>query len=396
MPNTPLARVVLIAGCIGLDCLVWRGAVQLSGPGSLPSWLPVLAMALGHLSLWLLPTRLTLVVVVEVVLGCASLVVAQWQPFAALLALGYAAPAHLGWRRSAPILAAILAVFASHSWGSARATADPLASTLTLMALWSALTVVIALAGARAHGRTEIARRTADLLTQLTQAHEAGRRELARDLHDGVAGAITAIHLYAASARAQVHTHADAQADTVPASLEVIESSAERSLAELRRVMRALRDPGAEVGGPNVRQVPLLLQAAEAAGLVIRSTGDWDGAADVLDPPAAAALVRTVQESLTNAIKHAGLGAACTLTLVIEERADRPGIPDGTQLTVRTDPPRAGISRGCRPTGWSGGDGLRGLAERAEAAGGRLTVHPGASFTLALHLPSGALAGSRA
>ncbi len=366
---------------IGLDLLVWGGAVRTMSGSSVPPWLPVLGIVVGHQSLWLICHRPRLVLGVQVALGSVSLVVPRWQPFAGLLMAAYAATAAVGLGRIRLLLSGVGLVLLAHSYGSARLTAQPASSTATLFALWLALGALAVGVGLRRRTLAHRAWHSTTLASDRAQrALLAERRRIARDLHDGLGGAVTAVHLHAASARAL-----DGTPDRSPAvALAAIEAGAERSVVELRRVVSSLLpQPDDPTPSPAdlLAEVPLLTQAARYAGLRVTLAGDWAEAGQRgLEPAAVSALVGTVQEGLTNALKHGPRGGCATLELRIRNRR--------LDLDVTSDLRRPGGDPPAAPGPWSGGQGLGNLAERARLADGRLTAGvAGDVFRVHLRLP---------
>lgn len=201
----------------------------------------------------------------------------------------------------------------------------------------------------------------ADLLAR----EEERRRELlranalARELHDSVGHALTAIGV---QAEAGVRV-AGQDPDFARAALERIVETTRRAVDELDEVLGTLRgtaaDPDAPADHPRGAAgldgvVDLLGEAGpRGAGAV---TVD---AAGGVGPTAARTAYRVVQEALTNARRH-GTGGL----------RGRVAVEDGT-LRVRLDNPAAGAAPG--PTG---GRGLVGMRERVELAGGALEAGP--------------------
>ena len=95
------------------------------------------------------------------------------------------------------------------------------------------------------------------------------------------------------------------------------------------------------------------------AGIALQT--NVEGEAFQLDPAVDIAAYRIVQESLTNVLRHAVSGTEADVSLRYE--------PDSVTITVAND--------GCVPGGSPGtGNGLRGMRERAAAAGGELEAGP--------------------
>jgi signal transduction histidine kinase len=105
------------------------------------------------------------------------------------------------------------------------------------------------------------------------------------------------------------------------------------------------------------------------------------GRARKLPPGPALAAYRIVQESLTNVIKHAGPTSRAWVRLNWE--------PDGLAIEVIDDGRGAGAGLDGIDTG--GGQGIRGMTERATLHGGRLEARPraGGGFTVRAQLPYG-------
>jgi signal transduction histidine kinase len=94
-----------------------------------------------------------------------------------------------------------------------------------------------------------------------------------------------------------------------------------------------------------------------------------------LDPERESAVYRIVQEALTNVERH---GRAEGVEVVVAERAG--------EIEIRVEDDGVGFDTRVIP----GGFGLRGMRERAESAGGRLTVgsDPGAGTRVRATIPS--------
>ncbi len=115
------------------------------------------------------------------------------------------------------------------------------------------------------------------------------------------------------------------------------------------------------------------MDAARRAGLDVelRVDGDVEG----VDAAAGEAAYRIAQESLTNVLRHSGAHA---VTVHVDAR-------EGIRLTVADDGTRTGDGDP------AAGGGIRGMRERAEAAGGRLEAgpRPGGGWSVMLAVPRG-------
>jgi signal transduction histidine kinase len=202
------------------------------------------------------------------------------------------------------------------------------------------------------------------------EAHRRATEErlrIARDLHDVAAHQISLINVQAAAA---LHRR---DPDAAFAALEAIHGASKEALREMRTVLGVLRQvdpPAASLSG-----VADLVARARIAGLRVHLTGDPPGD---LPPAVDLAGYRIVQESLTNALRHA---RATEITVSLR----RTGTAVEVEVTDDgTEPVDAGRIRS--------GNGIRGMRERAAAVGGRLTAAPGTDGGFRVHarLPTSA------
>jgi signal transduction histidine kinase len=209
------------------------------------------------------------------------------------------------------------------------------------------------------HGETEALQARAALLerdrdeaARAAVAHERAR--IARELHDLVAHGL-AVTVLQAQAAQRVLAEDPAAARK---SLASIESLGRQGLAELRRLLELLDDRGETSPldpAPTLARVDELVEQVREAGLPVTLTvhgsrGDVPAGVDL-------SAYRIVQESLTNALKHAGPGARVDLTLTYR--------PDELEIVVADDGPAASSLPGA-------GRGLIGMRERVGLYGGRL------------------------
>ena len=200
---------------------------------------------------------------------------------------------------------------------------------------------------------------TAELaaMNELRVEHAAAeeRARIARDVHDVVAHSLTVVMLHLTGARRALASDPQ-RADE---ALARAESVGRDSLDSIRQVMGLLREPGRDAV-PGVSELPSLLEAFRTGGLTVDASLDE---VRNVDPAAGLVVYRVVQESLTNALRHAP-GAVCTVALSDSD--------NGTLVvTVRNGPgPGAAVSA---PEGRAG-QGVRGMAERVRTLGGDLTA----------------------
>jgi signal transduction histidine kinase len=181
---------------------------------------------------------------------------------------------------------------------------------------------------------------------------EEQRLAIAREVHDVVAHSLAMINV-----QAGVGAHvADRRPEQAKAALVAIKEASRTALADLRATVDVLRSGEALAPTQGLDRLPDLVESAGAAGLAVSTSGS----AGDLPAPVDVAAYRIIQESLTNVVRHAHQAAAVRITL------DRD--PAELRITVRDD------GRGPYPDG--PGNGLRGMAERAQALGGEASAGP--------------------
>lgn len=179
------------------------------------------------------------------------------------------------------------------------------------------------------------------------------RTRIARELHDSIGHALTVAVLQAGAARA-----AGDPAFTDRA-LGAIEETGRAALEDLERVLGVLRAAERPVGSrPALVDADRLLESARASGAKVDA--EVTGPLETVPGPVSREGYRILQESLTNALRHAG---------AVPVRV-RIGVAGGTLLLdVRNPLPEDG-------TGPGRGTGLRGIRERAALLGGRAWAGP--------------------
>ena len=229
--------------------------------------------------------------------------------------------------------------------------------------LWSGLSVRAYKAAANAErARAEALSRVAELDRRAAVADE--RKAMARDLHDVIAGHLSAIALQSEAAL----TRYNGAEPPLHGILDSIRSNSVDALQEMRTMIELLRGDAAadaDTRAPGrLGQLTHLVQVAREAGLPAQfrdRTGgtDVDGAVDQ-------AAYRIVQEALTNAMKHAP-GQEVDIDVHTDHTelviAIGNGLPSGPPEPV----PREGDT---------GRRGLSNMRERAAALGGRLCAGP--------------------
>ncbi len=178
------------------------------------------------------------------------------------------------------------------------------------------------------------------------------RERVARDLHDVLGHTLTALTIRAQLARAQL----DSDPDAARAELENIENLTRTALSEMRQTVSGMRvaDPAQELAG--------MTESLHTAGIDVVVVGSPS-----LLPDARSGLVAwALREAGTNIARHSGAG-----NVTVELSRDRLRITDDG---VGIDARRAARPDVGRTTSAPAGQGLPGLASRAEDAGARFVV----------------------
>lgn len=190
------------------------------------------------------------------------------------------------------------------------------------------------------------------------------RTRIAREMHDIIAHTLTVVIAQADGGRYAAAKDPEAATRV----LETIAENGRRALADMRSLLGVLREDGPrEIRAvPGIADLPELVDRVRMGGLPVAFT--TVGSERSVSVGCGLTAYRIVQESLTNVLKHAGLGAEA----VIELRWDI----DELQITV-SDHGRAGSSGTRRQeSAPAGGKGVLGMRERAELHGGSLRAGP--------------------
>ncbi|TCO65851.1 sensor histidine kinase [Actinocrispum wychmicini] len=223
----------------------------------------------------------------------------------------------------------------------------------------------------------EIAERERASARQLARINEldrqaavtAERARMARDLHDVVAGHLSAIAIQSEA----VLSIMDSKPELVRSVLKSVRANSVQSLTEMRAMIEVLRDgEDARTAPARLADLDRLVSSARAGGLTVDV--EWSGV-DGLPVAVDLAAYRIIQEALTNAMKHAAGGSARVCVAVA-----------GAELVVEVTNSLTGPSTG------GTGTGLVSMRERAHAVGGSLIAGPGSGgWQVRAVLPTGGL-----
>jgi signal transduction histidine kinase len=325
----------------------------------------------------------------------ACLVLAGWRRWpVAVLAVSAAAVtvySVLGYVNGASLVAPVLALYAVATQVSVRRAVIAAAATLAVLMTATAVNnpfghisgggfdLLPGMVAAVLFAGIAVANRRAYVVSIHDRAEQDARRRvdeerlrIARELHDVVAHTMATINVQAGVAAHVLSSRPEAAAE----SLQAIKAASKEGLRELRAILNVLRqadeaDPTQPA--PGTAQLEALITGARQAGLETAFTVTGEA----VPLPAAVDLTayRIVQESLTNAIRHAG---PATATVSISYRRDE----------LRVDVTDTGLGPAA---GTSVGHGLAGMRERAAAVGGTVATGPGpgGGYRVAARLPLG-------
>jgi signal transduction histidine kinase len=218
-------------------------------------------------------------------------------------------------------------------------------------------------------GETARLARERELLAERAVGEE--RTRIAQELHDVIAHNVS---LIVVQAQALGATQDDAR---VSAATDAIADLGRRTMAEMHRTLRLLRDrdDAPELAPqPGLGDIEALLRRSREAGVPVELT--IEGAPRPLAQSVDLSAYRIIQEALTNVVKHAG-SAPAEVTIAYRADALELTILDSGEATANGGAPAPG------------GHGLIGMRERTALFGGTLTAgpRPGVGFEVHASLP---------
>jgi PAS domain S-box-containing protein len=205
------------------------------------------------------------------------------------------------------------------------------------------------------------------LTRRLVQAEETERRRIARELHDRVGQNLSALNINLDILLG--HLNDGALRRRLEDSLKLVDAT----LQSIENVMADLRPALLDEYGLPAALAWYGQEYSQRTGILVDVEGGEAGRS--LRPEAAVALFRIAQEALNNAAKHS---SAIRITVALEE--------EGGELVLSITDDGKGFDPANAPRGrW----GMTTMRERAEAAGGRLSISssPGSGTTVSAAVP---------
>jgi signal transduction histidine kinase len=218
--------------------------------------------------------------------------------------------------------------------------------------------------------RAAQAEREREAAARVARAEERAR--IARELHDVVAHAVSVMVLQVGAVRHKLPDTLEEDRE----ALKGVEQAGRTALAEMRRILAAMRRDGDDAEltpQAGIDDLEGLLDEVGRAGLPVRL--HVDGEPFPLPRGVDLSAYRIVQEGLTNALKHAQATAAdVTVRYLVDE----------LEIEVRDDGVGTSTTDGL-------GHGLVGVRERVKIYGGEMTAGSanGKGFVLSTRLPVG-------
>src|SRR5688572_25668647 len=227
---------------------------------------------------------------------------------------------------------------------------------------------------AETHNRLDLER----LSARLVDAQEQERRSLARELHDEVGQALTAIKMSVGVALRTPGTHPRAHA-----ALEEARGVAETTLQGVRDLSQLLHPSMLDDFGLPETLAAYLRNFSRRTG--IRAQRFHESGDDRMPPDVEVCLYRIVQEALTNVARHSG-----ALSCMVSLRKVNGSVELIVEDSGRGIAPPAGGTDARR------GLGLMGMRERAQSLAGRFTIEnrPEGGTRVVVTLPLGVSTGA--
>ena len=276
------------------------------------------------------------------------------------------------WSGSA--LVAVLALILPH----AGELPGALSNVITTMSIAAGAGIIGVIGNLLLKGRRQLESERELSAAELAKRQELEERNrIAQELHDVVAHSMSVISVQATTAKYRL----PGLDERSLGEFDSMASSARQALTEMRGLLAILRGGrDADLAPqPTVEDIPALVDVTRSSGAVVEL--DFPTETLPLPPTTSLTAFRVVQESLSNALRHAA-GAAVGVTVTV--------IGTRLEISVLNGEPDSGADEG-GPSLLGGGFGLKGMRERVEALGGSLQVGPTdtGGFAVRASLPVG-------
>ena len=269
-----------------------------------------------------------------------------------------------------------LSLFAPHAGDLSGA----LANVITTVSLTAGAGIIGVTGRLFISGRRQLATERELSATELAKRHELEERNrIAQELHDVVAHSMSVISVQATTAKYRL----PGLDERSLGEFDSMAASSRQALTEMRGLLAILRGGrDADLAPqPTIDDIPALVDITRGSGASV----DLDLPAEPVEltPTASLTAFRIVQESLSNALRHAA-GAPVSVTVTASGQFLEITVINGPAEAAAASPTAAK-----NPLG--GGFGLRGMRERVEALGGSLQVGPRSlgGFEVRASLPTG-------
>lgn len=213
------------------------------------------------------------------------------------------------------------------------------------------------------------------LARRLTEVQEAERKQLARELHDEMGQALTAISINLAAIQKELPAECAAR---VKERLTEAGWLAEQTLEQIRELSLNLRPPILD----DLGLVPTLRWYIKryADRVNINTEFQANGLDDRLPPEIETALYRVIQEALTNVARHAQAGK---VRLHLQKKKS------AVVATIQDDGQGFDVAKVLGQSDLPAGMGLLGIRERVTLLGGQFNIHsqPGHGTRLLVEIP---------
>lgn len=206
--------------------------------------------------------------------------------------------------------------------------------------------------------------RLREIAIRAVDAGEAERARLSRELHDGVAQSLAAVLM-------QLRVARNSGAGALDAQLADSADQLAAAINQLRALAQELRPPALDMIGITAAIRGYSRNISETTGvrIIVRTSG----IDRVLPNEADVALYRVVQEALTNVVRHAQTDEAVVDVQILDDALIATVADDGAGFNV--------------PKAMAGGAlGLFGMHERAQYAGGNVTIRSSPGHGTVVHI----------